>query len=392
MDTMRNDKGSGDHQRNITTKLCDDIAITSPSPTNLPASSDPAAEVIIKSQLEEVEDGDRLVNSEIILNAWSYGNSKHNQLNLVTYQSNKGDIESMTDFVGYEVSNEVDSEMTISWEYGCKPNRPGKGVMMYDVIKPKKGPLNKLRCYYMDLGHEGLRPGSLLHAGGEDVLHGPAEERGPVLGQTCTRSAMQNAYWGSDRQQGFPYPVEEASMPGAFSELGAAASENGTERTSPHEDRSKVAVSRAVNQVERRSGDGCWPIEDGVTWRKRRHTGQGLVAKATAIVGQAEDVLISPSAETDFGGDDTNNKARRRRCMVGVGGGRLAVHGRGVNDLLRAVGAANNAEKGSSEVDADNGEDDQECDKSGLGTKAGTGRNLAMLEAGHRVDEEDVEH
>ncbi|XLR26872.1 hypothetical protein HN51_040098 [Arachis hypogaea] len=298
----------------------------------------------------------------------------------------------MADFVGYEVSNEVDSEMTISWEYGCKPNGPGKGVMMSDVIEPKKGPLNKTRCCYMDLGHEGLRPGSLLHTGGKDVLHGPAEERRPVPGRTCNGSAIKNAGWGSDRQQGFPLSVEEASMPGAFGELGAAASEDGVERTGPYEDRATAAVSRAVHRVERRSGDGCWVIEYGVTRREGRHTGQGRVAKATVIVDQAENVPISPSAETAFAGDGADNVARRRKCTVGVGGGRLAVHGREVDDLLRAAGAADNAEKGSSEVDVDNGKDDQECDKSGLGTKAGTARNLPMLEAGHREDEEDVEH
>ncbi|XP_072076260.1 uncharacterized protein [Arachis hypogaea] len=181
-------------------------------------------------------------------------------------------------------------------------------------------------------------------------------------------------------------------MPGAFGELGAAASEDGVERTGPYEDRATAAVSRAVHRVERRSGDGCWVIEYGVTRREGRHTGQGRVAKATVIVDQAENVPISPSAETAFAGDGADNVARRRKCTVGVGGGRLAVHGREVDDLLRAAGAADNAEKGSSEVDVDNGKDDQECDKSGLGTKAGTARNLPMLEAGHREDEEDVEH
>ncbi|KAL4373556.1 hypothetical protein AHAS_Ahas05G0093600 [Arachis hypogaea] len=103
-------KDSDEHQRNISTKFSDDVAITLLRPIFSTGGTDQAAKVIIEVMREEVEDHIRMVNSETILNEWSYDHLRHNQSKLVTYQPNKSANEGMADFVGYD---EVDSEMTI---------------------------------------------------------------------------------------------------------------------------------------------------------------------------------------------------------------------------------------------------------------------------------------
>ncbi|KAL1367469.1 hypothetical protein AAHE18_02G054000 [Arachis hypogaea] len=89
MEMMRNRRDSCEHQKNISTNFCDNVAITLSRPTNLTSNSNQVAEVVIEVLREEVKDETRLVNSEIILNEWSYENLRHNQLKLVTYQFNK---------------------------------------------------------------------------------------------------------------------------------------------------------------------------------------------------------------------------------------------------------------------------------------------------------------
>ncbi|KAL4299814.1 hypothetical protein AHAS_Ahas17G0138500 [Arachis hypogaea] len=122
LENVAEDVVSCDHRKDVMIRECDDVATRSEGLTNLIDNGDQAATVVTKVLREEVEDKDRLVNFESILNKWSYEHSRNNQRKLITDQSNYGDIEGLADFVGFEGSYEADSKITISWSNNCKHN------------------------------------------------------------------------------------------------------------------------------------------------------------------------------------------------------------------------------------------------------------------------------
>ncbi|KAL4275265.1 hypothetical protein AHAS_Ahas20G0089900 [Arachis hypogaea] len=119
---------SGDHRDNGRSTVSDDVAVTSPILTKFLDDGDQAAVVVTEGRRKEVEDEDRMVNSEAILNEWSYDNLRLNQTNLVMHQPINVGIEGIADFGGYEESYEADSELTIPWNYKCKLNRLVRGI------------------------------------------------------------------------------------------------------------------------------------------------------------------------------------------------------------------------------------------------------------------------
>ncbi|KAL4286973.1 hypothetical protein AHAS_Ahas19G0139700 [Arachis hypogaea] len=74
------------HQNNNITKASDGVVVKRSRLTELLDSDDPAAVVLTETRRMGVENEDRLVNSETILNEWSYDNLKPNRTKLVTHR------------------------------------------------------------------------------------------------------------------------------------------------------------------------------------------------------------------------------------------------------------------------------------------------------------------
>ncbi|QHO23139.1 uncharacterized protein DS421_12g361060 [Arachis hypogaea] len=147
----------------------------------------------------------------------------------------------MANFVGYEVSNKVNSELTISWDYGCNPTGPGRGRNKAGC-KHTRGPLNKFRCCNKALVLDGQRPEATKHVGG-NAHHEPSLE---ISGRVCSGLVLKPADWGNAHQQGLVSPAVEASAPGDLRKLGATVSRAEEAQTSPDEERVTAAGSQAV--------------------------------------------------------------------------------------------------------------------------------------------------
>ncbi|KAL1331050.1 hypothetical protein AAHE18_12G155000 [Arachis hypogaea] len=104
------------------TKISEDAAIMPSSQSKLIAYEDNAEVVVMEGLRRKVEDEDRLVNSELILNEWNNDHLKLNRKDPVMNQQVNGDIQGLAEFVGLEESAEVDSELTIPWSYEYNHN------------------------------------------------------------------------------------------------------------------------------------------------------------------------------------------------------------------------------------------------------------------------------
>ncbi|KAL4344945.1 hypothetical protein AHAS_Ahas11G0229100 [Arachis hypogaea] len=164
-------------QKNICAMVCDDAVMRSKSPLNSINCTDQAAEVIMEGLREEVEDNDKLVISETILNEWSYEYLSPNQMNLVTSHTHNSGIDGFADLVGYEGSTKSDSELTVSWDYCCKSNGLVKEVIRSATQKSVQGPNEgDIRCKQL-VGHEGPRCNTVHYVGDAVTSPGPGWRR-----------------------------------------------------------------------------------------------------------------------------------------------------------------------------------------------------------------------
>ncbi|KAL1368623.1 hypothetical protein AAHE18_02G135400 [Arachis hypogaea] len=156
----------------IQKNICGAAVMGSNSSKSSTICTDQAAEVIMEGLREKVEDKDKLVLSETILNEWNYDHLRPNQMNIVTIHSHNPRIDVLADLMRYERST-IDSELTISWSYCCKPNGLTKEATRPAPLLSNIGHTEGNQGSYHLLGHEDRRSEEAHHDGGMGMHDGP---------------------------------------------------------------------------------------------------------------------------------------------------------------------------------------------------------------------------
>ncbi|KAL4365185.1 hypothetical protein AHAS_Ahas07G0080800 [Arachis hypogaea] len=383
--TMREGEDSIEQQMNLTTKLRDGVDIMVPRSMNSTGSIDQAAEVTTKVMREEVEDEGRLVISESILNEWCYDNLKHNHSKLVTYHGNKISNKRTAALVGYD---EIDSEMTVPWDYGLKENGPcrkeQKGIEAVCLRKPiyTHGGCN---C---GLGLKGIWAEGRKGLGEVDVHIGLEQEPSDRVGTGSNR--LSSGWQTRGRMRSLP-PGNEVAAHEVFQQAGDTMPTADALRPCSIEKQGVPAGSGGSRQHSCSVGDAGG---DNTVGRKRREGGrEGLGCARTSVVMKThskggerlmDDMVLSVWPGGDYEG-------RLNIDAMGKGGGRLVVHGGGSGGSLAGLEAEDNPEQGDDVVR--NSEEDDVPGETKPGKTPDDGRNSTEPndEAGYEGDEGGLE-